>query len=290
MTKMTQAWVSAATDVGACRMTGPIFDLSGGAFSRERSYDLTVLRFESRGARTCGDGGFELWTVYAILVDLDGTVIVRRSHDSGRQTVIGPVTTWAHELSDDHLARAAALIYDVETRVDVRRSLVRGTLATIDLDREDRQLWPFTVTDGADDPLVAVSLSLSVRRGDIEINLVGETAMVHDGHRTEFEFDLLDEHGQLVASRTCSLSIRSGDGLGFGDTSLRLEKRVQRAVRSFELRGRTELRGLTRVGPFRMDAAPALKVVPKDTASPRAASGGRNARPALKSVRGGRGR
>lgn len=262
MTTMTRGWVDAAIPVDACRLQSPVFELTGGALTRERAYDQTLLRFESRGARTCGTGGFELSSIYAILVDPEGAVIMRRSHDSYRQTVIGPVTTWAHEFADDHLAQAAALVYDVETRVDVRRPLVRGQLAAIDLDREDRQLWPFTIGDEPDDPLIQLSVSLSCRRGDIELNLVGETAVIHDGHRTELEFDLLDEAGQLVASRTTSLTIRSGDGLGFADTSLRLEKRVQRAVRSFELRGRTELRGLTRVGPFRMDAARALKLVP----------------------------
>jgi|JI10StandDraft_1071094.scaffolds.fasta_scaffold140911_3 hypothetical protein len=289
MTTMTLGWVGAAIPVEDCQLSSPIFELSGGAISRERSYDQTVLRFESRGARTCGAGGFELSSINAILVDPDGAVIIRRSNDSQRQTVIGPVTTWAHEFAEGHLARAAAMVYDVETRIDVRRPLLRGQLGAIDLDREDRQLWPFAVIDVPADPLMEVSLSLSARRGDIEINLVAEARVCHDGHRTEFEFDLLDEQGQLVGSRCVNLSIRSGDGIGFGDTSLRLEKRVQRAVRSFELRGRTELRGLTRVGPFRMDAArtqPILKDVSAPAKAKVPATRPKAAPPKLKSVRG----
>ena len=261
MTTMTRGWVDAAIAVADCRQHGPIFEVEGGSFARERSYDNVLLRFEARGKRTCGQGGFELANVYAVLVDPDGAVIVRRSHDSYRQNVIGATVTWAHELADEHLARAAALVYEVETRIDLRRTLIAGVLGPVDLDREDRQLWSYTPTEAPTDPLMQVSLSLSFRRGDIEINLVGETAVTHDGHSTSFEFDVLDEHGQALASRTTSLSIRSGDGLGFTDTSARLEKRVQRAMRSFALRGRTEVRGLTGVGPFRMDAWPGAKQV-----------------------------
>ncbi len=256
MTTMTRGWVDAAVAVGDGRLRGPIFEVDGGGFARERSYDNVLLRYEARGKRTCGQGGFELANVYAVLVDPAGAVIVRKSHDSYRQNVVGATVTWAHELADEHLARAAALVYDVETRVDLRRTLIAGTLGPVDLDREDRQLWSYTATEAPSDPLMQVSLSLSFRRGDIEISLVGETAVTHDGHSTSFEFDVLDEHGEVLASRTTSLSIRSGDGLGFTDTSTRLEKRVQRAMRGFALRGRTEVRGLTRVGPFRMDAWP----------------------------------
>ncbi|MBK9032176.1 MAG: hypothetical protein IPL61_12805 [Myxococcales bacterium] len=268
MTTTTRGWVDAAIAVTDCRQRGPIFDVEGGAFDRERSYDNVLLRFDARGQRTCGAGGFELANVYAVLVDPDGAVIVRRSHDSYRQNVIGAIVTWAHELPDEHLARAAALIYEVETRVDLRRTLLAGTLGPVDLDREDRQQWSYTATEAPTDPLLHVSLSLAFRRGDIEVNVVGETALTHDGHSTSFEFDVLDEHGHVLASRTMSLSIRTADGLGFADTSMRLEKRVQRVMRGFALRGRTEVRGLTRVGPFRMDAwpghraaAPGLSVV-----------------------------
>ncbi|MEZ4404388.1 MAG: hypothetical protein R3B06_30485 [Kofleriaceae bacterium] len=139
------------------------------------------------------------------------------------------------------------------------------------------------------DPLLELNLSLSVRRGGSEINLVGETTVCHDGHRTEFEFDLLDEHGQLLGSRSTHLSIRNGDGVGFADTSLRLEKRVQRAVHAFVLRGRTELRGLTGVGPFRMDAAPVAAVPARKPRAP-APPGKPTATVKLKSVRGGRAR
>lgn len=261
MTTMTRGWVDSAIAVGECRQAGAIFRVEGGAFARERSYDNVVLRFEARGARTCGDGGFELANVHAILVDADGAVIVRRSHDSYRQNVVGATVTWAHELSDEHLSRAAALVYDVETRLDQRRTLLRGAFGAIDLDREDRQMWGYTATEAPTDPLLQLSLSLSFRRGDIELSMVGETTVIHDGHSTSFEFEVLDEHGQLLASRTTSLSIRSGDGLGFNDTSLRLEKRVQRAAHSFALHGRSDVRGLTRVGPFRMDAWPGAKQI-----------------------------
>lgn len=282
MTTMTRGWVDAAVAVGDGHLRGPIFEVAGGAFTRERSYDNVLLRYEARGRRTCGQGGFELANVYAVLVDPDGAVIVRKSHDSYRQNVVGTTVTWAHELADEHLARAAALVYDVETRVDLRRTLIAGTLGPVDLDREDRQLWSYTATEAPTDPLMQVSLSLSFRRGDIEISLVAETGVTHDGHSTSFEFDVLDEHGEVLASRTTSLSIRSGDGLGFTDTSTRLEKRVQRAMRGFALRGRTEARGLTRVGPFRMDAWPGPRVEPVVEAPPaaRAATAGPRRSPA----------
>jgi hypothetical protein len=66
------------------------------------------------------------------------------------------------------------------------------------------------------------------------------------------ELALLDEGGTTVASRWMSMSINS-PGVGYNDTSLRLEKKVARQVSSLEIRGRSEVRVINRVGPISLD-------------------------------------
>jgi hypothetical protein len=252
-TRQTVAWVKTARPPAGYHGTFTGFSLTSPELSRERSYDRTLLRFTARGARAFPDGGFELSNLYAILIAADGAPIVRRSHESGRQTVIGPLTTWAHELYDEQLAAAAALVYEVETRLDVRRTILEGDLATILLDADDRRPWPLTITAQPADPLLRLSLRTAFNRGDLDVWLAGEATDLHDGHRHDLELELRDAAGTVVGTRAMSLSI-GPTGLAFNDYSLRLEKSVARTVHSLALRCRSEVRAIARVGPFTIPA------------------------------------
>lgn len=249
MTRTTLGWAEGRRALADFRIETPAFALSAPELTRERAGDRIVLRFTAQGERRLAGGGFELSNVHAVLVDRDGAPIVRRYHDSGRQCVLGKVCTWAHELYDEQLAGAAALVYEVETRVDLRRTLAAGVLEPIDLDDERRRPWPHKPTTSGADPLLHLSLALVYNRGDLDVSLVGEPTCVHDGHSTQLELDLLDQEGVAVASRTASVSI-GATGLGYTDTSVRLERRVAKLVRGFEVRGRSEVRMITRLGPF----------------------------------------
>jgi hypothetical protein len=249
----TQAWAKAARPVAGYQGTFTTFSVSSVELARERSYDRTLLRFTGRGVRAITDGGFEVANIHAILIGADGAPIVRRSHESNRQTLIGPVTTWAHELYDEQLAAAAALVYEVETRIDVRRTILEGELATILLDADDRRPWPLTITAQPADPLLRLSVGTWFSRSDFEIWLAGEATDLHDGHRHDFELDLRDAAGAVVANRTMSLSV-GPSGLAFTDYSLRLEKAVARAVHALSVRCRSEVRAIARVGPFALPA------------------------------------
>jgi hypothetical protein len=228
-----------------------VFRVSKPSFSRERSYDRTVLRLSAAGARVLPDAAVELGSIYAMLLDERGQLITRRGHDSGRQTLLGATCTWAHELYDEHLARATSILYEVEARLDLRRELFSGKLAGVDLDSEARQPW---LAAASNDPLLHLSFTSFYSRGDFEISVMATTPCVHDGHRNELELSLLDEAGAPVGSRWMSLSIGSA-GVGYNDTSLRLEKRVARLVRSLEIRARSEIRTISRVGPILLDDA-----------------------------------
>jgi|GEM_PF-6534961 len=252
-TTQTVAWAEGARPVAGYQGSFVGFSLEAIELTRERSYDRTLLRLTGRGTRTMPDAGYELSTVYAILLDADGLPIVRRSHDSGRQTLIGPITTWAHELYDDQLAAAAALVYEVELKIDLRRTLLEGDLETILLDADDRRPWPLTITSQPVDPLLRVALRPSFVRGELEVWLAGEATELHDGHRHDFEVELRDRAGIPVACRTMSLNI-GPTGLGFNDLTVRLEKPVARVAHSLTLRGRSEVRTIARIGPFTLPA------------------------------------
>ncbi len=237
----------------------PIYRCKGAAFSRERSYDRTVLRFSSQGEHTIPDASYELAYIYALLLDERGQILNRRSHDSGRQTLLGPQTTWAHELYDDHLARAASVVYEVETRVDTRRPLYAGKLGSIELDPETRQLWPLTPAPNSagivGDPLMQLSFSTWYNRGELELFLMAASTCPNDGHRSELEVTLLDDAGAPVASRWMNIHI-NGTGVGHNDFSLRLEKKLARQLSKLEIRGRTEVRSIARMGPILIEDGP----------------------------------
>jgi hypothetical protein len=57
-------------------------------------------------------------------------------------------------------------------------------------------------------------------------------------------------------------------GVSFQETSIRMEKRVARSVASLELRGRSEVRVIARIGPLLLDHGsskpPTSKPAPKN--------------------------
>jgi hypothetical protein len=228
------------------------FRLSKPVFARERSYDRTVLRFTAPGERLIPEASYETSYIYAVLLDEHGQLITRRSSESNRQTLVGPVCTWAHELYDEQLARAASILYEVETRVDSRRTLFSGKLQPVDLDSEARQPWLPAGKPSNEDRLMQISFGAFYNRGDFELSIMSSTNCIHDGHRYELEVVLLDETGAVVASKWMTMSINS-PGIGYNDFSLRLEKKVARAVSSLQIHARSEVRTVNRVGPIMLE-------------------------------------
>lgn len=260
MEKLVSPWPWGAPMIArdfACET--PVYRCKGAAFSRERSYDRTVLRFASQGERALPEAAYELSYVHALLLDDRGQILNRRSHDSGRQTLLGPQTTWAHEFYDDHLARAASVVYEVEARIDTRRTLYTGKLGSIELDPETRLPWPLTPAPNSGglvgDPLMQLSFSTWYNRGELEMFLMAASTCPNDGHRSELEVVLLDDAGAVVASRWMNFYINA-TGVGHNDFSLRLEKKLTRQLSKLELRGRTEVRSITRIGPILLEDGP----------------------------------
>lgn len=251
MEKMKVPWGAAAPARNLSCET-PVFRLRNPTFGRERSYDRTMLRFSAEGERLIPDASLEVSGIYAVLLDEQGQLITRRSHESNRQTLIGPLCTWGHEIYDEQLARAASILYEVETRIDVRRTLLASKLLPVDLDSEARQPWSPAGTPPNDDRLIQISVGAFYNRGELELSMMATTGCTHDGHRTEMELALLDEAGLTVGSRWMSMSINS-PGVGYNDTSLRLEKKVARQVSSLEIRARSEVRVVNRIGPILLD-------------------------------------
>lgn len=251
MEKMKVPW-GAAAPARNLKCETPAFRLSNPTFSRERSYDRTMLRFSAAGERLIPDALMEVAYIYAVLLDEHGQLITRRSSESNRQTLVGPLCTWGHEIYDEQLERAASILYEVETRVDVRRNLFAGKLLPVDLDSEVRQMWTPAGQPANQDRLMQISFGAFYNRGDFEISMMASTGCAHDSHRTEMELALLDEGGATVASRWMSMSINS-PGIGYNDTSMRLEKKVARQISSLEIRARSEVRVINRVGPILLE-------------------------------------
>ena len=243
--------------------------VDGASLTRERSYDRTLLRFAARGERLIADAGYELSGVNAMLLDQHGEIVARRSHESNRQFLLGATCTWAHEFYEEQLAIAASIASESEARLTTRRPLFTTALAAMELDADSRQLWRCTSAPTASDRLLRLSIGTFYNRGDLELLLMGSTAAVHDGHSNDLELNLRDGDGEVIATRWGRLSIGSS-AIGYGDTSIRLEPRIGRAVRSLELIVRSEVRTINRIGPLLLKEPPALAPVraPRAKAAP----------------------
>lgn len=252
MHPLSSVW-GPAQPLGSVSCEGPLWKLASPTITKERSYDRTILRFSAPGQRLLGTAAYELYNVYAVLLDAHGRVIVRRGHESSRQALLGELCTWAHELYDDHLAQSAALAYELEVRIDLRRTLVAGPLAAVDFDSEARQAWSILGRPSEPDPLMSASFSPFYSRGYFELMMAATSPVLHDGHRSELEVLLHDEAGKVLAAKWMGFSVAS-TGIGYGDTSLSLEKRIARQVTALTINARTEARVVTRLGPIATDS------------------------------------
>jgi hypothetical protein len=229
-----------------------VFRMDRPSFATERSYGRTTLRLTAPGERLIADAAYELYNVYAVVLDQHGAPLARRSHESGRQYLLGPLCTWAHEIHDEQLDAATSVLYEVETRVDVRRTLLTGKLSPVDFDSEARQAWPLVEVHAEADRLLTLSLGSFYYRGELELFAAGTTPCAHDGHRTELELILRDDQGAVLATKWMNLSINS-TGIAYNDTTIRLERRIAKSVASLEVRGRSEVRVIGRIGPILLE-------------------------------------
>lgn len=228
------------------RLETPVFTIEAGQVTRQGgSSSRAELSFTAASARHL-DGGFEV-SVYALLFDGEGRFIGRRSGDRGK-TILGNRAQWVHEIDNDWLAQAARLTYELEYRFDYRRKIVAGELPQLpaDADADDYYRWlnldPRTLEDRA----VRFDFGLWARSSEAVITISQEAKFTTDSCRTELEFDLFDADNQLCFSRSFGTSLNYGQP-SYDDTSISMDRRALRALRFFELRGRTEARGLARM-------------------------------------------
>jgi hypothetical protein len=94
--------------------------------------------------------------------------------------------------------------------------------------------------------MVRLDFALWVRSSELVITIAQQPKFSTDSCRTEFELDLVDADQQLAYSRAFSTSLNCGQP-SFDDHAIEIERRALRPLRFFELRGRTEARGIARV-------------------------------------------
>lgn len=229
------------------KLESPAFTIEPGQIAKQPSGSRTSFRFTAPSVRHFADAGYEV-SVAMILRDAQGRFVTRRSHDSSK-TILGNRASWHHEVDNDCLATATQIVYEIEHRVDYRRTIVRGELPALppEADGSDYFRWlPNLDARLLEDRVVKLDFALWARQSYIDITLSQQCKLVSDSCRTECEIDLLDTDQNLCYSRRISTSLNYGQP-SFDDTSISLERRVMRTLRFFELRGRTECRAIVRL-------------------------------------------
>jgi hypothetical protein len=227
------------------RLDTPPFTIEAGAITRQGgSSSRTVLAFAAPAARQL-DGGLDV-NVHAVLFDAQGRFIGRRAGDRSR-TVVGNRAQWSHEIDNDWLAQAARITYELEYRFDHRRKILGGELPPLPAEAagSDYYRWLNLDPRSLEDRSVRLDFALWVRSSELVITISQQPKYATDACRTEFELDLVDADHQLAYTRSFSTGLNLGQP-SFDDTSISIDRRALRALRFFELRGRTEGRGLAR--------------------------------------------
>jgi len=242
--------MSRAAEPKQLRHSDVAFELSDAELSSERSGSgNSVLRFKAKGQRHNGDGSYVIDRVAAVLLRQDASLVrVQRYHESNKPFVIGDKTSWSHDLYDAELASAAAILYLVETRLLVSRTLLRCELGPVDLIAESAT-WPIVSKHVEHCDLVHVDVALSTRRGErVDISLTAESDVVNRGHSITAELYLLDGNGIALTSAVASGSLVNGFACEKTDTGI--DRATARDIRSIEVRGRVEVTVVSEIGPF----------------------------------------
>jgi hypothetical protein len=240
----------ASADAG--RIDTPPFTIEAGEIKRQGgTSSRTRLAFTGLATRHL-DGGLDV-NVYALLFDAQGRFIARRGSDRA-YTVLGKRARWIHEVENDWLAQAATVTYEIEYKFDHRRKLLGGELPQLPAEAigSDYYRWLNVDPRALEDRIARFDFALWVRSSELVITISQQPRFTTDSCRTELELDLLDGDRQLAHARAFSANLNCGHA-AFDDTTIEIDRRLLRALRFFELRGRTEGRGLAR-GSFDIPA------------------------------------
>lgn len=224
------------------RVECPAFTIEEGKVTKEAGRRAT-FRFEAKSARQL-DGGLEISNINALLFDRDGRFVAKRRHEYSK-TVLAGRASWMHEIPTDQLATATRLVYEVEHRFDVRRKLVAGELPALPAESDASEYWPWLVLDSRtlEDRTARFDFGLWAGGSGVEITYGQAPKMITDSFRTECELDFLDGDREVVATKHFSMSLANARPT-FDDTSMSFERKVMRTLKFFELRAKTEARGM----------------------------------------------
>lgn len=228
------------------------FTIEEGQITRHPSGSRTTIRFVAPAKRHL-DGGFDA-DVNVVLFDSQERFVHRRSGDRSK-CVLGNRAFWLHEIDNDCLANATRLVYEISHRFDYRRKIVAGELPELSAQSDGSDYFRWLAPDPRtlEDRAVKLDFSLWTRNSSIDITMSQQPKIPTDSCRTEWELDLLDGDNNLCFTRSSSVSLNCG-GPAYDDTSISMDRRSMRMLKFFELRGRTEIRAITRLV---IDAIPA---------------------------------
>jgi hypothetical protein len=231
--------------VATSKLDAPGFTLSEGTLTRDAGGSRTTFRYTAPAQRHF-DGGFEV-SVYLCMFDAHGRFVAKRSAESSR-TVLANRATWVHEVETDKLSNAKSFAYEIQYRLDYRRKITAGELPTLPAEADGSDYWRWLSFDSRqlEDRAVKLDISLWARNSYLEITYSQAAKLATDSCRTEMEIDLLDADRNVMFTKNFSCGLNYGQP-SFDDTSLSMDRKSLRTLRFFELRGRTEVRGLERL-------------------------------------------
>ena len=222
-----------------------------GTLTREKSGDRVLFSFAAPCKRAF-EGGYELSNAYAALHDREGRLVVRRSAEWGKSLLTNRAA-WVHEFLPEQVAAASSLVYEVDYRFEYRRTVATGELPALPAEADGSDWWRLVAPDprSLTDRCARFDLGVFARSSSLDVWVVQHPMASFDSLRTELELEMVDADGIIAMARNFSLS-GSGSTPAYTDISPSIERRALRGFRFFTLRGRTEARLITRVGPFEL--------------------------------------
>jgi len=239
------------------RLETAAFTIEEGQLTRHASGSRTQFRFNAPAQRHT-DGGFEA-DAYLVLFDKDGRFVHRRSGERSKM-LLGKRAQWQHDVDNDILANATHAVFEIGHRFDYRRKIAAGELLPLppEADGSDYFRWGGIDPRSLEDRVVKLDVAFWARNSYFEITYSQRPKLQTDSCRTEMELDLLDADQNLIAQRNFTVNLNYAHP-EFSDTSISMDRRTMRSLKFFELRGRTEVRGLARM---EIDAVQSISETP----------------------------
>lgn len=218
----------------------PAFSLESGLVTLEENRRYPRFSFEAPVTRHL-DGNIKIHEVNLCMFDRDGRFIARERSVRDR-TVFANRARWVHEVRPERLAHAKRLVYTVNYRFNVSRTLISGELPPVPYDIDISELCPWLLPEKATlaDRTAQFELALWATGSDVVVSFGQAPKLLASSFRTTCELDLLDANREVIIRHEFSSSIEDARP-SYETSDVPLGRKTMRSLAFFEVRAHTEV-------------------------------------------------